>query len=137
MSDDNPTKHPSASGHQQTRRTHQWDDATKQEAECAFTALRQQWAKAATEEPDLRTEREKELLRQLHQTVEALKREGWKDIDTCPKDGTVFLAIEAQSTGVHRANYWGQWPSGGWHIFDAGDTWPGRPILWKPDNGRK
>jgi hypothetical protein len=61
---------------------------------------------------------------------EALKRLGWRDIMYCPKDGTMFLAIEPGSAGVHNCNYTGSWPDGSWWIYD-GDMWPAHPILFK------
>jgi hypothetical protein len=59
-----------------------------------------------------------------------LKRLGWNDISYCPKDGTWFDAIEAGSTGIHKCQYQGTWPTGGWWIRD-GDLWPSRPMLFR------
>ena len=60
-----------------------------------------------------------------------LKEMGWRDICYCPKDGTVFEAISAGSTGVHPCYYEGDWPNGRWWTLDAGDLWPSRPILFR------
>lgn len=67
----------------------------------------------------------------LHRAYVRLKELGWSDAIYCPKDGTLFLAIEAGSTGQHQCHYGGEWPDGIWWI-DDGDTWPSRPILWRP-----
>ena len=61
-----------------------------------------------------------------------LKELGWRDIIYCPKDGTVFEAISAGSTGVHPCYYDGEWPDGRWWTMEAGDLWPSRPILFRP-----
>lgn len=55
---------------------------------------------------------------------------GWKNAIYCPKDGTHFQAIEAGSTGIHDCNYQGEWPKGGWWVYD-GDIWPSRPVLFR------
>ena len=57
-----------------------------------------------------------------------LKDFGWNDAIYCPKDGSIFEAIEAGSTGVHRCHYMGEWPKGSWWIDDC----PSRPILYRP-----
>ncbi len=59
-----------------------------------------------------------------------LKDFGWRDAIYCPKDGRMFQVIEAGSSGIHMANYEGQWPGGGWWIYD-GDVWPSRPTLFR------
>jgi len=61
----------------------------------------------------------------------ALKALGWNDAIYCPKDGTVFEAIEAGSTGIHECHYDGEWPEGIWWIHSAGDLYPSRPILFR------
>lgn len=63
-----------------------------------------------------------------------LKELGWQDAEYCPKDGSEFKVIEAGSTGFHDCVYLGEWPTGGWWVHD-GDTYPSRPILWKPNSG--
>jgi hypothetical protein len=64
-----------------------------------------------------------------------LKELGWKEAIYCPKDGSMFLAIEAGSTGIHDCNYEGEWPNGSWWVHD-GDCWPSHPILWKANPER-
>lgn len=63
--------------------------------------------------------------------VERLRELGWNDIVYCPKDGSMFLAVEAGSCGIFDCHYEGEWPNGHWWIFDAGDSWPSRPLMWK------
>lgn len=62
-----------------------------------------------------------------------LKELGWQEAEYCPKDGSEFKVIEAGSTGFHDCVYLGEWPTGGWWVHD-GDTYPSRPILWKPND---
>ena len=79
---------------------------------------------------------EKAALAQMFEAWERLKELGWNDACYCPKDGSMFSAIEPGSTGIHECNYTGDWPKGHWWIYD-GDVWPARPILWrirKPDD---
>ncbi len=56
---------------------------------------------------------------------------GWRPAIYCPKDGTVFLAIEPGSTGIFDCHYEGEWPKGSWWLHDGGDLWPSRPALFK------
>jgi hypothetical protein len=58
---------------------------------------------------------------------------GWREIDYCPKDGTLFDSISAGSTGIRPCYYEGEWPNGHWWVLDGGDVWPARPILWRPN----
>ena len=74
---------------------------------------------------------EKAALLHMQEAYYRLKELGWSDAIYCPKDGTMFSAIEAGSTGVHQCNYTGEWPKGSWWVYD-GDMWPSRPILWRP-----
>ena len=99
------------------------------EAECRAIAdaCDAQRAKRASDMPD-----EKAALRTLADAVERLKELGWRDAIYCPKDGSMFDAIEAGSTGIHRCYYAGEWPKGSWWVVD-GDTWPSRPILYRLD----
>ena len=68
------------------------------------------------------------VLGQAHQRLEEL---GWRNAIYCPKDGSVFDAIEAGSTGIHDCIYEGKWPTGGWWVLADGDMWPSRPILYR------
>ena len=60
-----------------------------------------------------------------------LRELGWRDVIYCPKDGTWFEVIEAGSGGIHRCQYRGDWPDGGWWIQGDGDLWPSTPILFR------
>lgn len=77
-------------------------------------------------------ENEDKLLKQLAKTYRELQKHGWQDAFYCPKDGSVFLAIEAGSTGIHECTYTGKWPEGTWWIHEEFDMYPSKPILWKP-----
>ena len=70
-------------------------------------------------------------LSQMFEAWLRLKELGWQEAVYCPKDGSIFSAIEAGSTGIHKCNYTGEWPDGHWWLYD-GDVWPSRPILWRP-----
>jgi len=93
--------------------------------------LQRMWAEAAKKQKDWRDAGETVLLQRMHDAYAGLKACGWREIIYCPKDGTVFLAICAGSTGAFPCSYKGTWPHGSWWIEDAGDLWPSYPILWK------
>jgi hypothetical protein len=97
------------------------------EAKALWEASEAASAKLAADMPT-----EVDALREMTRAFHRLKRLGWNDISYCPKDGSMFDAIEAGSTGIHRCNYQGEWPDGSWWIFD-GDIWPSRPILYRLD----
>ncbi len=88
------------------------------------------WARAEAAEAkraaDMPTERD--AINQLWDAQERLKEFGWKDPVYAPKDGSPLDVIELGSTGIHRAYYEGEWPTGGWWLHD-GDVWPCRPAL--------
>jgi hypothetical protein len=90
------------------------------------------WAHNDAREPKYTTPEERELLEQIAQAVEGLRCLGWSDAVYCPKDGKLFLAVEAGCTAVYPASYRGEWPDGKWWIYHAGDAWPARPILYIP-----
>ena len=77
---------------------------------------------------------EHDCLRVMMQAYLRMKELGWNDAIYCPKDGSVFHAIEAGSTGIGTCHYSGEWPDGSWWMHDAGDLWPSRPILFKAIN---
>lgn len=99
---------------------------TRAEGDAIWKACEE--AKKRREEtmPDERT-----ALNALQEAYTRLKELGWREAIYCPKDGTNFKAIEAGSTGIHDCNYWGEWPNGGWHVFDEHDSYPSHPILFK------
>lgn len=74
---------------------------------------------------------EYDCMRVMLEAYSRLKELGWNDTVYCPKDGTVFDAIEVGSTGIHKCHYEGKWPDGSWWTHDAGDLWPSRPILFR------
>jgi hypothetical protein len=76
---------------------------------------------------------ENAALMQMFEAYQRLQEMGWSDAIYCPKDGSVFSAISAGSTGIHKCNYTGEWPKGSWWIYD-GDMWPAHPILWRKRN---
>ena len=94
--------------------------------------LSQMWREAGNPALNLRKENEIEMLQKIAEAIDGLKAIGWAESSYCPKDGSVFLAIEAGSTGIFRCHYTGEWPKGTWWLEDGGDLWPSRPILWKP-----
>jgi hypothetical protein len=74
---------------------------------------------------------DKDALLRMFECVQRLKELGWNDAIYCPKDGTIFDAIESGSSGIHKAHYDGKWPEGNWWVHSEGDLWPSRPILFK------
>jgi len=74
---------------------------------------------------------EKSAIHMLFEAWKRLKELGWAEAIYCPKDGSVFDAIEAGSTGIHKCTYEGVWPSGTWWVSAHGDLWPSRPILYR------
>ena len=74
---------------------------------------------------------EKAAIAQMFEAYERLGELGWKDIIYCPKDESMFSTIEANSTGIHKTNYVGEWPNGSWWSYD-GDQWPAHPTMWRP-----
>lgn len=74
----------------------------------------------------------KDALNRMFECYLRLKELGWREAIYCPKDGTVFDAIEAGSTGVFPSHYDGEWPKGRWWAHSHGDLWPSRPILFRP-----
>lgn len=83
-------------------------------------------AAKAKREADMPTEQD--AINQLFNAQLRLKDFGWKDPIYAPKDGSELDLIELGSTGIHRGRYEGEWPTGGWWLYD-GDVWPCRPAL--------
>lgn len=75
---------------------------------------------------------EQDAIDAMFRAYQRLKDLGWEDAIHCPKDGTWFHSVEAGSTGIAITAYHGEWPKGGWWHAEAGDLWPGRPVLFKP-----
>lgn len=74
---------------------------------------------------------EQDAINAMWRAYQRLKELGWREAIYCPKDGTVFDAIEAGSTGIHPCHYEGDWPKGCWWLHEANDLWPSRPVLFK------
>lgn len=72
-----------------------------------------------------------ECLRAMVQLRQRMYELGWGDIVYCPKDGTVFEAVEFGSSGVHDCHYEGEWPTESWWLHDGGDLMPSRPIMFR------
>lgn len=72
-------------------------------------------------------------LRAMHEAWTRLTELGWREAKYCPKDGSGFDVIEPGSTGIFRAHYHGEWPTGMYWLEDAGDLWPSHPILFRLD----
>jgi len=70
---------------------------------------------------------EQDAIRELGRAYTRLKELGWND--PCYETrGGMRDVIELGSTGIHRAEYNGEWPTGSWWIYD-GDVWPSTPAL--------
>lgn len=80
---------------------------------------------------ELDAKEERALLLSMSADFHQLKKFGWQPIMYCPKDGSIFDAIEAGSSGIHECYYEGEWPKGGWWIVANNDLWPSKPILWR------
>lgn len=99
---------------------------TRAEGEAMWAAVEKARADRTAAMPD-----EKSALNALHEAYTRLKELGWREAIYCPKDGTMFHAIEAGSTGIHDCRYWGEWPNGGWNVVDEHDAYPSHPILFR------
>lgn len=87
--------------------------------------------KAAEDERASAMPTEKDALKVMFSAYTRLQELGWRPAVYCPKDGTLFDAIEAGSFGIGTCHYEGDWPDGRWWMHEAGDLWPSRPILWR------
>ncbi|TQE91484.1 MAG: hypothetical protein FKY71_20190 [Spiribacter salinus] len=75
---------------------------------------------------------EQSAILMLFEAFQRLKDLGWQEAIYCPKDGTVFDAIQAGITMVADCRYVGDWPNGRWEVIADDDLWPAHPILWRP-----
>lgn len=96
------------------------------EAETIWNSIQRAHEDRVARMPD-----EKSALNAMHDAYTRLKDMGWRDAIYCPKDGSTFEIIEVGSTGIFRAHYQGEWPTGSWWAEDAGDLWPSRPTLFR------
>jgi len=79
---------------------------------------------------------EKSAISMMFEAWTRLKELGWAEAIYCPKDGSMFDAIEAGSTGIHKCFYSGVWPNGTWYVPAHGDLYPSRPILYRKPIGQ-
>lgn len=98
------------------------------EAEALILHVEAEEAKRKSDYPT-----EKDARREMFRAWLRLKDFGWREAEYCPKDGSPFDVIEADSSGVHRCHYSGEWPRGQYWISSEGDLWPSRPILFRLD----
>ena len=71
-------------------------------------------------------------LEKMYSAYCALRKLGFQDIIYCPKDGSVFEAVEMSSTGIHDCYYDGVWPDGcWWYVHKDGDESPAHPRLFR------
>ncbi|MHA0335813.1 hypothetical protein [Sphingomonas aquatilis] len=104
----------------------------KDEADAIWASAEAEREKRAADMPT-----EQDAIRALWSAYQRLKELDWNDAMYCPKDGSIFDAIEVGSTGIHSCHYEGQWPNGHWWISEAGDLWPSRPILYRRTEAEK
>src|SRR4051794_19637530 len=97
---------------------------SKEDFEALVARLDDEKRQRAEKMPD-----EQAALAQMFEAWLRLKELGWREAIYCPKDGTVFDAIEPGSTGIHDCHYQGDWPKGSWWAHEAGDLWRSRPAL--------
>jgi hypothetical protein len=100
---------------------------TKEEAATLLAALDAAKAKRAADMPT-----EQDAVKAMFDAWQRLKELGWSEAIYCPKDGTMFKAIEPGSTGFHDCIYRGEWPDGSWWVVERCDMMPSHPCLWKP-----
>lgn len=74
---------------------------------------------------------EEDAIRALSDAYTRLTELGWDNIIYCPKDGSIFDAIEPGCSSVTQCSYMGECPSGHWWSHAEGDSWPARPCLYR------
>ncbi len=99
---------------------------TRAEADAMWEAAEASKKQRAEQMPD-----ERAAIDMLFSAWLRLKELGWNDAMYCPKDGSEFDVIEPGSTGIHKCRYHGEWASGHFCVYDAGDEWPSHPILFR------
>lgn len=99
---------------------------TTEQAEALWDAA---MAEKARREKQYPTERE--CLTELCRIRSRLTDLGWRDAIYCPKDGSIFEAIEFGCTTIFDCWYVGQWPTGSWEMCDGEDLWSARPIAFR------
>lgn len=90
---------------------------------------------AAVEKEDQRRKElmpdEQSAIRMMFAANQRLRDFGWNDAVYCPKDGTMFQALEFGSTGIHTCRYEGEWPKGHWEVIGDDDIYPSRPVMFR------
>ena len=102
-------------------------DVSQMESEALFANIQATIAKRAADMPT-----EEDAMAAMQEAFERLKDLGWKEAMYCPKDGTLFLAIEPGCSTAGVCQYLGTWPTGRYWMHAGGDLWPSRPALFKP-----
>ena len=70
----------------------------------------------------------------LHDAVQALRAHGFRNGNTCPKDGSDFEVIELSTAANMTAFYSGEWPTGHLIVAWDGDSATTNPegYMWRP-----
>jgi len=102
------------------------DALARYEAKVLWEEMERQKAATIAKLPD-----ERAAICAMTEAFHRMRDFGWSDAIYCPKDGSSFEVIEAGSSGIHRAHYSGEWPTGTWWIEEDGDLSPSRPILFR------
>lgn len=84
-------------------------------------------ARRAEKMPD-----EAAALAQLHEAWTRLKELGFRESQYAPRDGKTAQVIEVGSTGIHEGYRDEKSDSPLFWLYDNGDLWPSRPILYRP-----
>lgn len=66
-------------------------------------------------------------LRVMQRAHQRLKDLGFYDAQHCPRDGVTRQFVEVGSSGIHE----GYRDNTGVWLFDGGDLWPSRPVLYR------
>ena len=102
-------------------------DVSQMDIEALFANIQSTIAKRAEDMPT-----EQDAMVVMQEAFERLKDLGWKEAMYCPKDGTLFWAIEPGCSAAGVCQYIGTWPTGRYWMHAGGDLWPSRPALFKP-----
>ena len=73
---------------------------------------------------------EKSAINQLHEAYLRLIDFGWKEMAFCPKNQSMFTALEIGSKAIVRCRSMHKDGKRCYWIFD-GDFWPVNPVLWR------
>ena len=101
-------------------------------SELNWSTLRKHWADSAAKEPTFGSEGEREAMERCRAIDETLRDMGWNSAIYCPKDGSMFMGWEFPWGSPSLCNYTGEWPTGSFLQYSAGDAWPCSPNLWRP-----